>query len=208
MKTFHSYFYINIHFENCQYESKQNICISKIFRVISFVRGDNMKIGDNIKRIRKEKGLKQKELAEKLNMPVSTLANYENNKREPNLDTIHLIASALDTLEVFLLKSDNSMLEYGTQILQEFNSDDELVKEIGDNITILIEHISNTIGLWDTKNNLYNIAIINVLSNLEKLLDMPPRIQKNIDIKELINSLNEISSFIDYHTKKIYKDEC
>lgn len=56
-----------------------------------------MNIGDNIKAFRKEKGISQKELARILNnMPISTLANYENNHRLPNLKTVSEIARALE----------------------------------------------------------------------------------------------------------------
>ncbi|MCB2295818.1 helix-turn-helix domain-containing protein [Clostridium algoriphilum] len=55
-----------------------------------------MNIGKNIKQLRIEKGISQKEFARILNnMPVSTLANYENNHREPNIETLTKIATAL-----------------------------------------------------------------------------------------------------------------
>lgn len=55
-----------------------------------------MKIGDKIKLLRTNKKISQKDLAKQLDMPVSTLANYENNHREPNIETIQKIAAALD----------------------------------------------------------------------------------------------------------------
>ncbi|MFV0466744.1 MAG: helix-turn-helix domain-containing protein [Lachnospiraceae bacterium] len=55
-----------------------------------------VQIGTRIKQLRKEKGFKQNELADKANIPCSTLANYENNKREPNQEQIEKIAKALD----------------------------------------------------------------------------------------------------------------
>lgn len=48
-----------------------------------------MKLGDNIKAHRKNRGLSQKKFAEMMDLPVSTLANYENNHREPNLKTLN-----------------------------------------------------------------------------------------------------------------------
>lgn len=55
-----------------------------------------MNIGNKIKQLRNEKGISQKEFARILNnMPVSTLANYENNHREPNIETLTKIATAL-----------------------------------------------------------------------------------------------------------------
>ena len=36
-----------------------------------------IKVGNNIKKIRKEKNISQKDMAKKLNMPSSTYSNYE-----------------------------------------------------------------------------------------------------------------------------------
>lgn len=59
---------------------------------------DYIKIGDNIKRIRKLKGISQKTMAEDiLKIPRSTYSNYENNNRVPDNDMIKKIAKALDT---------------------------------------------------------------------------------------------------------------
>lgn len=55
--------------------------------------------GEKIKRIRKEKGLTQKQLAELCNPPMadSAIRRYENDKAKPKLETIRRIARALDT---------------------------------------------------------------------------------------------------------------
>lgn len=55
-----------------------------------------MSIGDNIKRVRLHNGISQKKLAEILEIPVSTLANYENNHREPKTEVLKKIAESLD----------------------------------------------------------------------------------------------------------------
>ena len=49
-------------------------------------------ISENLKRLRKEKGLTQVELAEKLNLSQSTIASWENGKRRPDLDFLPVIA--------------------------------------------------------------------------------------------------------------------
>lgn len=62
-----------------------------------------MKIGDNIKRFRKEKGISQKQLAEILKIPVSTLANYENNHREPSIGMLmHIVNTFNITLDALM----------------------------------------------------------------------------------------------------------
>src|SRR5690606_42014749 len=55
-----------------------------------------MSIGGNIKRIRKEKGLTQKELADKCNLSRSYLADVERDRYNPSLDTLMVIDKNLD----------------------------------------------------------------------------------------------------------------
>ena len=54
-----------------------------------------MTVAENIKRIRKEKHLTQKQLGEKCGMSESTLRQYEIGYRNPKLETIRKIAAAL-----------------------------------------------------------------------------------------------------------------
>lgn len=54
-----------------------------------------MSFGNNIKKCRLDKGINQKEFAKILGIPVSTLANYENNHREPKTEILIKIADAL-----------------------------------------------------------------------------------------------------------------
>ena len=55
-----------------------------------------MALSDMLKKLRKEKGLTQKELAEKAGLPLRSIINYENEIREPN-------AKALVALELVLI---------------------------------------------------------------------------------------------------------
>ena len=52
-------------------------------------------IGYRIKKLRTSQGLSQKEFAEKIHIPVSTLSNYENGNRIPGFGTLDKIATAL-----------------------------------------------------------------------------------------------------------------
>lgn len=63
-----------------------------------------MTIGENIRHIRKEKGITQKELGERLNMTQSAIGQFENNKTSPKKDTIEKIASALSVKPSELMK--------------------------------------------------------------------------------------------------------
>jgi len=55
-----------------------------------------LKIGSSIKRLRKVKGYKQKDIANFLHIPLSTYSNYESNIRELSYETLLKIASLLD----------------------------------------------------------------------------------------------------------------
>lgn len=55
-----------------------------------------MTVGENIKRIRKERGLTQKELGERLGMTQSAIWQFESDKTSPKIETVEKIATALD----------------------------------------------------------------------------------------------------------------
>ncbi|WP_322020298.1 helix-turn-helix domain-containing protein [Clostridium butyricum] len=66
-----------------------------------------MSLGSNIKRIRNNRGLTQKELAEKLQVNINTIQNYENGRREPKTKVIENLGKILDvSLSEFFLDDD------------------------------------------------------------------------------------------------------
>lgn len=62
-------------------------------------------IGDKIKELRKQKGVNQKELAERIGITQNTLNNIENNKVKPLPQTLAKISKELgvDYEEMFKL---------------------------------------------------------------------------------------------------------
>ena len=54
-------------------------------------------VGKNIKRLREAKGMTQEQLAEKLNVTRQAVSNWENEKTQPDIDTLHRISQELDT---------------------------------------------------------------------------------------------------------------
>lgn len=56
-----------------------------------------MDIGTKIKKLRKEKGLTQKELAEKTSLSVASIQGYEQGKYKPKLETVKKLAQVLCT---------------------------------------------------------------------------------------------------------------
>ena len=96
-----------------------------------------MKIGDRIKEIRKSLNFSQKDFANKLNIPISTLANYENNHRQPNIETLKNIANGLNVNFSDLIEDD--------EILEDMRGNDflraaEFLQEYGYQINQINEN--------------------------------------------------------------------
>lgn len=70
-----------------------------------------MTIGEQIKKYRKKAGLSQRELGEKLGVSQQHIAQYENGKRIPKIETINSIAGALG-IGIRHLYPDFSMEEW------------------------------------------------------------------------------------------------
>ncbi|TCP21522.1 helix-turn-helix protein [Tenacibaculum skagerrakense] len=68
-----------------------------------------MDLGQTIKEIRKQKGLKQNQFAHLCDITQAYLSQIENNLKEPNLSTLKVISNKLETpLPIlFFLSLDN-----------------------------------------------------------------------------------------------------
>ena len=58
----------------------------------------------NIAKIRYEKGISQRELADKIGITDSAICQYENGKRSPNIQTLKKIAQVLNCTVDDLIK--------------------------------------------------------------------------------------------------------
>jgi transcriptional regulator with XRE-family HTH domain len=68
----------------------------------------NLQFGDRLKKLRSEKDFSQTDLANHFNMGKSTISNYENNNRLPDINTICRFAEFFDvTLDYIMGKTDN-----------------------------------------------------------------------------------------------------
>ena len=67
------------------------------------VRNMTTYLGCKLKAIREELGLTQPQVAEKLNVSVSTIGMYEQGRREPDLNTLIKISDILHTSITTLL---------------------------------------------------------------------------------------------------------
>lgn len=65
-------------------------------------RGDTM-VGERLKRLRKSKGLKQKELAEIVYVSPSAVSQYENGRSQPSRETLEELARCFGVTVDYLL---------------------------------------------------------------------------------------------------------
>lgn len=84
-----------------------------------------MTVGENIKRIRKERHLSQRELGEKLGISQQMVGQYENNPTPPKLETLQKIATALD-VPVYILDDRIKYTTNHEKLSQIFNSTDSV----------------------------------------------------------------------------------
>ncbi|ETI88401.1 MAG: Transcriptional regulator, MerR family [Clostridium butyricum DORA_1] len=65
-----------------------------------------MNVGDNIKKYRIFRDFTRRDLANELQVSESTISRYENNKREPNINTLNKIAKILGIPATFLMDDE------------------------------------------------------------------------------------------------------
>lgn len=85
-----------------------------------------MSVGKNIKLFRINSNLKQKELAEKLDIEVSYLSSIENDKKEPSLSLLKKISKELDVPIAMFFWEETDKTPLGTLKKLLFELDAEI----------------------------------------------------------------------------------
>ena len=86
--------------------------------------GDNF--NENLRDAREQKGLSQKEVAEKIGVAKSTYSLYESGNREPNVQTIKKISDVLNVSADKLLGIDNEPMTLAAHFDGDEYTEDEL----------------------------------------------------------------------------------
>ncbi|ABW19393.1 helix-turn-helix domain-containing protein [Alkaliphilus oremlandii] len=68
---------------------------------------DKIKFKERLKELRKENNMTQQELADKLGLVRTAIANYETGRTVPDAETLNLIANILSTTTDYLLGRAN-----------------------------------------------------------------------------------------------------
>lgn len=70
------------------------------------------KIGDRIEKLMKEENLSQKELALMAGVTESALSRYLNNERQPKVEILANIATALNTTSDYLINGKTDEIDF------------------------------------------------------------------------------------------------
>ena len=92
-----------------------------------------LNFGDKIRNLLKENEMTRKDLAYNTNISLSTLGNYICNLREPDFETLKLLASYFDVSIDYLLNYQSSMTTNHNEddLLRLYRSLDADLQELG-----------------------------------------------------------------------------
>ena len=168
-----------------------------------------IKVGNNIKSLRKKRGLTQKCMASLLNLPSSTYSNYENNNREPSKEVLLKISEVLEVDVCDLLnmnKSSDSLEAKDIYIPEESTSHDEvnaiekLIKLCGFNVNFnKLQENDSTLNEYlksGIKNNLIPLIYINKGS-----------INLNLNNDQFKDFSDNILQLVEFEVNELIKNE-
>lgn len=91
-----------------------------------------MSFGDNLRTLIEERNLTQKELAKQLNLAPSTMGSYVQNTREPDFNTLKMIADYFGVSTDYLLdfNSNQTFSPQENDLLRIFRSLSSAQKDI------------------------------------------------------------------------------
>lgn len=109
-------------------------------------------LGNILKKLRKEKQLTQKELAEKINVTHVSISGYESGKRNPDTETLQVLANYFGTSVDYLLgrtQIRNYTLLNDDEEFKAFANDPELQQWYKELPTNSEEDLRRLRKMWD-----------------------------------------------------------
>jgi transcriptional regulator with XRE-family HTH domain len=88
------------------------------------MEGSNMPFAQKLSRLRKERGLTQMELSEKVGIGIAQMRRYESGKSSPTLEVIKNIAKTL------VVSTDELIFDEGEAIIKQKIQDKELIAQL------------------------------------------------------------------------------
>lgn len=174
-------------------------------------------LGNNIKTARKRLKITQKELATRLGIAEITIRKYENGDREPNLETIEKLATALEVTPYELLggasptmtSEDKHITSINKNLTLLTQSSDPTIKELNLNLDLLIENITaNTLNRYNVPSAQHEkndyVMLVNQLLDKMALLSNPVQ---HINTPSHTRLLKEINDYIRFKINQFQEEE-
>lgn len=142
--------------------------------------------GEQLKKARKNKGIRQVELAKLLNTTNTSVSNWENNFSRPDIDMIKKICSILDISSDFLLEIDEEEL---TPEEREFISLYKVMDKQGKEVlNYILKQEIKRISVYNKLKSSFETneeQDIRLVARSKDLNDKNLSINKNIDISKI-----------------------
>lgn len=126
----------------------------------TLLKDENISLGENIKKLRKNKGLTQDKLSEITKISIASIQRYESGKRQPNIQTLNKIAIALDVPLNELLGTNATTNDIEKKIGTSLNEGDK--KKVVNNFTEVVEILD-----WNDFRNMSEDDIFEVIKSKE-----------------------------------------
>lgn len=82
-----------------------------------------MSLGERLRQVRKEKNMSMDELGKKLNLGISTISQYENSKRKPNVEVLNALADFFNVSVDYLLGRTDDPHRAEKRVIKEKTAD-------------------------------------------------------------------------------------
>ena len=123
-----------------------------------------MEIGKKLKEARLNRDLTQEVIAEKLNVSLQTISNWENEKSYPDIISVIELSNLYSISLDDLLKGDDAMMEHLQESTNVVKSNQKLLRAIILNIIVVILLV--TLGMFLPSKSYYLVMFVIVaLSN-------------------------------------------
>ena len=178
-----------------------------------------MEMGKRIKEIRESLNMTQSELADKLGLSVHTVSKYEQGQRNPKIEMLQKIATALNVpvQELLELDEDKESFDEEINLLSKMLEDNTMLKQ---NLDVLTRKDVKSLTDFQNIINGFVTGIVSSITNTpcgnsdyEKLLHCIEHINRILDtldvfisfyrLDESSSSIKEIDEFIHFKHEKL-----
>jgi len=118
-----------------------------------------MELGDIVRKLRLQRNMTIRDLADKTNLSYAYISQIENGKRTPTVETLNKLADALGVTVQYLIDAPRSEeIEKEDELFLDMIKSTPAMRDIWDQIKDLSEdrqaEVARVIRLWRTSNNI------------------------------------------------------